>query len=189
MATKEHTHTAVLDADTGEKYCSVCGEIIESEPLVQETAIDRKTGEPKGYSTGLGTSPNIAHGQAVGKSGRRYDILPDRQRFFITTMDRVAEYGREHDIRLSEDDMHNIQYYVGKFYDYKIAHKLQPHAKELIIGYFVFLNAVQYGKNYDAVKIAPANNNKFITVLREIGFSDEKLKQLFVTYPMIARWI
>ncbi|MEM3264675.1 MAG: TFIIB-type zinc ribbon-containing protein [Thermoplasmata archaeon] len=189
MKQKEHKHTIVTDPDTGDRYCSVCGEVIESEPLVQETAIDIKTGEPSGHSTGLGTTPNIAHGQAVGKSGRRYDILPDKQRYFVTTTDRVKEYAREHDIILNEDDLSNIRYYAGKFYDYKKAHKLQPHAKDTIIGYFVFLNCVQYGRNFDAEKVKPKNNSNFIKVMKELGISNSELKQLFITRPMIARWI
>jgi len=176
-----------IDFDTGEKYDADTGEILESEQLVADIPLN-KEGEPIGYSKGginLGTSKL----DVKGNSGKYHHIISGKQRMLIQSIDRIKEYAREHNIILTDSDINNILYYAAKFYEVKRAKGTEPHLKDNIIGYLIYLDLVQFNKNIDAMRIKPANNSKFIEVLKLLGFSDALLKQLFIDKPMIARWI
>jgi len=183
----EKKRRIAIDPDTLEKYDEDTGEVIESEPLVAEVPLNRE-GEPIGYSKG-GINLGTSWIDVKGASGRYHHIILNKNRFLILAIDRIKEYAREHNIIIDDADINNILYYAAKFYDVKKKGNLEPHLKDTIIGYFMFLDLVQYNRNADAMRIKPRNNSKFIDLLKSIGFTDEKLKQLFINIPIIARWI
>ncbi len=146
---KKHMHILETDPETGERYCVICGEIMNEEDA---------------------------------------DYIPIN-RYLAKPAKKLKDYALDHGIELNEKEITAILYYVSNFYEAKRRQGIEPHLKKNIIRYFIFLEMVKSGRNIDALKVKPINNQRFISTLKQIGFSDFRLKQIFINLPMVARWI
>jgi hypothetical protein len=146
---EKHTHILATAADTGERYCVICGEVMNDD-YIDEMPINK---------------------------------------YFSKSAKNVKDYALDHGIELNEKEITAIIYHVSKFYEVKRMRGIQPHLKKNIIRYFIFLEMVKSGRNLDALKVKPSNNQRFISTLKLIGFDNLRLKQIFISMPIIARWI